>query len=265
MSGLLLWPLAGLVILIVAWRRKTLRRALLDLVVIFAVAGLVAGWWYLRSWRLYGDLSGVGSITAIMPTRTSPLTLGELGGELQGLRFSYWGMFGWFNVPSPLWAYRIADVLTVLALVGLPFALAPRRAGRWGVGLRRADLPWLVVPAAWLGLVLLALLRYDLILPALQGRLVMPAAWAVNLFLVLGWAGLVSQAGRLVRHLTPPARHSTRRSNGGRRTHGGGSVRGCAAGLAGCMGSAGALCDHQPGLPQTSSARNRHSSCGGPG
>ncbi len=183
LSGIALWALAGGVLGVIGLRRGTLRRTLGGLTVTFVLALAVAGWWYLRNWRLYGDLTGLSAMLAIVGGWSHPLSWRDLLGQFQGLRISYWALFGWFNIPLPDWVYRVLDGMTLLALLGLPLV--------WRRGEREVapdDRAWLLVPLAWIGVLLASLVRWTLLTPGMQGRLLYPAAWAINLLLVLGWS-----------------------------------------------------------------------------
>jgi hypothetical protein len=184
LGGLALWPLAVGVLLAVGLRHRTLRRTLLDLALVFAVAVAVAGWWYLRNWQLYGDPTGLNRFLEIVGRRDHLLSWRELWGEFEGLRISYWALFGWFNVPLPTWVYRVLDGFSLVALVGLPLAFLrrPRTLGP-------AHLRPLLLPVAWIGLILASLVRWTLLTPGTQGRLLFPAIWAISLLLIVGWDG----------------------------------------------------------------------------
>ena len=83
---------------------------------------LIAGWWYLRNYLLYGDplmwdvtLAAKGSVIA----RTSPFTITDLG-EFASLHFqSYWLWFGWLNIKAPGWIYGLLLLVCLIAAAGL--------------------------------------------------------------------------------------------------------------------------------------------------
>jgi len=66
---------------------------------------LIAGWWYWRNYALYNDWLGTSQLVAINGLRTESVTWSSLWGELRGLRYSFWGLFGWFNILLPNWVY----------------------------------------------------------------------------------------------------------------------------------------------------------------
>ena len=51
---------------------------------------LVAGWWYLRNWRLYGDLLGHNVFLAILGQRDVPADLAQLWRERISFIRGYW-------------------------------------------------------------------------------------------------------------------------------------------------------------------------------
>ena len=183
LSGIALWALAGGVLLVSGVRRGVGRRTLGGLSVTFGIAIVLAGWWYLRNWRLYGDPTGLNVMLAIVGGWQSPLGWRDLLGQFQGLRISYVALFGWFNLPLPDWVYRVLDGILLVAMLGLP--LIWRRGER---EVTPSDRAWLLLPVTWIGVMLLSLARWTMLTPAMQGRLLYPAAWAINLLFVLGWS-----------------------------------------------------------------------------
>jgi 4-amino-4-deoxy-L-arabinose transferase-like glycosyltransferase len=148
----------------------------------------VAGWWYLRNWRLYGDPTGITAMLDIAGRRPVTPGLSQLLGEFQGFRINFWGLFGAINVlMRPDWIYTLLDVATALALLGLvAWALTRRRAYGY------TNWPALLVPAAWIGIEFAGLVRWTSLTAASQGRLMFPAIAAICLFLALGWLGVWS-------------------------------------------------------------------------
>ncbi|MFN8486552.1 MAG: glycosyltransferase family 39 protein [Caldilineaceae bacterium] len=159
---------------------------------------LVAEWWYSRNLELYQDVLGLNVFLAIVGRRLYPPNFGQ---ELLSLLQSYWGIFGWFNVPLPAWLYWLFNALLVIAGGGLllQFYRWTQRVGR------QAD-PWhwtaltiaRVLVAMWPVAVLVALLRWTSLTPASQGRLLFPAISVLSLGLVGGLTGwLPAKLGRL--------------------------------------------------------------------
>jgi hypothetical protein len=137
----------------------------------------IAGWWYLRNYLLYGDQFAFNIWVAIAGGRPVPATLATLLGEFQGLRISFWGNFGGVNIIAPEWVYTVLDLLTACAFIGL------------FIGLVRRVLPrMLALPALWLIVIFVALVRWTMLTLASQGRLLFPAISAIAFLFATGLA-----------------------------------------------------------------------------
>ena len=218
LSGLALLLVIGVVLAWLALRRRSPQYLLLTGVVTYGAAFLVAGWWYVRNWLLFGDPTLLTQHLAIVRGRPEPVSLLDLLlREGEGLRWSFWGVFGGFNVVAGPNVYRAYDLASLLAVVGLLLALvrwlrarsarashgelaqaaggpnAPPTADATDGALPR----W--VPVALLGLwsaiLLVSLLRWSQSTMASQGRLMFPAMSAMSLALFAGWRSLVPWLG----------------------------------------------------------------------
>ncbi len=186
LQGLGLVPLSGLVVLFLAWRRRTWRIVLDAVLWVGIPAAIVAGWWYVRNVALYGDWSGLGHLTAINGQRTEPLTWEGFWPEFRGLRFSFWGLFGWFNILLPNWFYTAADILTAIGaagVVGVSVQLI-RRSPRPLVD--EVPVRLLALLIGWAVLMFVLLLYWILRATGSQGRLIFPGVIAYGILLVLG-------------------------------------------------------------------------------
>ena len=182
LQGLGLFLLAAGVGVVIAYRRRDWSVLLVAALPVALPALLIAGWWYWRNFTLYGDWTGLGHLMTLNGQREEPLEWDEWWLEFRGLRYSFWGLFGWFNILLPDWIYRVMDGVSVVALLGLlvaPFANHKRS-----------------LPAAWRAgrclLVAWALLSFALVIywvsqaTGSQGRLFFPAIGAVVILLVIG-------------------------------------------------------------------------------
>ncbi len=154
-----------------------LKRVLFSSMLCAVLVVVIAGWWYARNWLLYGDPWAFNVWVAIAGGRPTPATLATLLGEFQGFRISYWGNFGGVNIIAPDWVYTILDAFTAIAAIGLLIGLVRRKLPRL-----------LVLPAVWLALILLALVRWTWLTFASQGRLIFPAIGSVAILMVYGLA-----------------------------------------------------------------------------
>jgi len=184
LSGLALIPLSVGVLAVIAVRRRAggsfLRWG--------AIAGLltvaIAGWWYLRNWRLYGDPTGLSVMLAIAGRRPAPPSWSALLGEFTGFRMSYWGVFGAFTVVAQQWVYRFYDGLVLAAATGWILLTWRARKRLW-----TPQLLSIVPLVLWVVVVFISLVRWTSLTYASQGRLIFPAAGAVAVLLVYGLAG----------------------------------------------------------------------------
>lgn len=192
-SALGLFALAGLAFVFIAfwrWRRAPdahplpwlLRQLLWSALVVYGVAILIAGWWFVRNWRLYGDPLGLNTFVAIVGPRHPVPTLRQLWGERVGFTMSFWGFFGGMNVPMSSWLYRTLDLLAALGVMGVAIFLL---SWWWRLALE-ARLKLLLM-AAWPAIVFISLIRWTLMTIATQGRLMFAALPAIAFWLVLGW------------------------------------------------------------------------------
>ncbi|MCA1554873.1 MAG: glycosyltransferase family 39 protein, partial [Chloroflexi bacterium] len=93
---------------------------------------LIAGWWYARNVALYGDPTGLNQMLAIVGTRQgTPQVLPLLNAELEGMRKSYWGLFGGVNILAAPWAYAVLDSILNVGRVAIAFVIVQwfRRKG----------------------------------------------------------------------------------------------------------------------------------------
>ena len=186
-SGVLLWPLSAATLFWLAWRSKNLRWLVPAGLLVFGVALALTGWWFARNLRLYGDLSGFTAHLAVTGgQRQQPSDLRAIYAEFRGFRYSFWALFGWFNVLVPEPFYWITDAASTLGLAGFLLALTKRlrRGPRW-------KLEIIVLVCAWFCLVVIGLFQWTTLTYGSQGRLLFPALSAVALVLVTGWAALV--------------------------------------------------------------------------
>ncbi len=164
------------------WQAKLRRSVLMG-----GAAAVIAGWWYVRNWQLYGDPLAANMFRAEFTTQAFEFNQPSawLNGLVQ-LHESFWARFGWMNVPAPEWAILLITLVEIVALAGLAISLARRswkiaHAGHYALILLPVlALAWVIAFAMTVGLV------------AWQGRLLFMAMPAIAILLARGlahWAG----------------------------------------------------------------------------
>jgi len=183
LTGLMLLPLAAVVLGVVALRRRRLISFVGWMAMVSTSALAVGGWWYARNWLLYGDPFGLKIMPILFRTRVYRPSLLELLAEFKGLRMSFWALFGWFNILAEPWLYLAFDGLALLGMVGLLLLVFKQLRGEETLGW-----PWLLFLLLWIAVVLAGLVRWTQMTHASQGRLMYPAISAISILLFTGLA-----------------------------------------------------------------------------
>jgi 4-amino-4-deoxy-L-arabinose transferase-like glycosyltransferase len=195
LSGLVLVPIVGLSALWIA-RKHGDWRGLFTLAALMAAAWLaLAGWWFARNMMLYGELFGTRTMAAVAGQRLEPFTIQTLLNEFEGFRAAYWGWFGAVNITTVEPFYRLMDIVTVLALVGLIIYLWERRHDDESL-----------VEIGFLALTIVigggAVIAWTAQTYASQGRLLFPFLAAISPLLAIG----LSQVWHSLIHIPRAAR-----------------------------------------------------------
>jgi 4-amino-4-deoxy-L-arabinose transferase-like glycosyltransferase len=191
LSGLGLLALSLVVLTAVAARGRKWGVWLCWVAILGAAVVLIAGWWYLRNWRLYGDPTGLNAMLEAAGRRVKPFSWQQSLDEFEGFRMSFWGVFGGFDLVGPRWVYRLYDAMMLAGVVGFG-VLAWQYRARW----RSARTQLILVLVAWVSIILLSLLRWTSQTLASQGRLVFPAIAAISILLAYGLAGWATRTWR---------------------------------------------------------------------
>jgi hypothetical protein len=212
-SGLALLALAAGALVWESWhcpeRTLTQRAGFFagHLLVMLAPVVLIAGWWFVRNVRLYGDWLGLNAFYAVLGTRDVPASLAQLWSERFAFAVGYWGNFGGLNVPLPTWVIWSLNVLAVVAALGLLGNFV-----RWltaPLGTPTTRLSWLrrlwpfawdhltaarALAWAWPAAVLISWARWATVTWSSQGRLIFSAIPMWSAGLVLGLSALRAPA-----------------------------------------------------------------------
>jgi len=165
-----------------SWRARLTRAAQ-----VLLTAGVVSGWWFLRNWQLYGELTGVNMMLNTWGSRNLAQGLPELGTQLSDIWSSYWGRFGYGQIILPDWVYAALLCVSLLALVSLVWQVV---RGRIANTLGRRELVILVISVVvWLA----AVASFAVVNPTgANGRYLFPAMAAVGCLMFVGLRGLWS-------------------------------------------------------------------------
>ena len=190
-SGLVLWPTVALGLTLVAWRTRDWRSWFIRGLMLMALALIVAGWWYLRNWQLYGEPFGTERMALIAGPRPEGFGLRELLQEWPSFWYAYWGVFGAFNILAPQPFYGFVAVMTLTGLFGLALRLIRSlRARRFDRALAHLTFTFFLL------FTLAGIIRWSLMTPGSQGRLMFGGAGVIALYLALGLHSLRSTRGR---------------------------------------------------------------------
>lgn len=198
-NALALIPFTAIALIFIAWRNRwALRQLLVNGVISFSVAALVAVPYVLYTYQRYGRL--LLDRNPNNPLITSPASaIGE--GVFVSIRDAwlpqlfantfrtFWGKFGWGNVGMAEWAYGLFALFTLAGVIGC--VVGWRRAGR---NLRTALTVLLLMGAMMMALPLYRAIFFQdpMLMP---GRYLMPALTAYACLLGFGWASWGSAIG----------------------------------------------------------------------
>jgi 4-amino-4-deoxy-L-arabinose transferase-like glycosyltransferase len=179
-SALALLPLVALALCLAWWRERDIQALLARGNVIFGLAALVAAWWYVRNWVLYGD--PLAWRVWLIDIGVQPIGPVEVLRQSGQVATSFWSPYdGLF----PAWVFWALALVLALAVAGW-VRLSVRR--EWHA---RVNGEGLLLAGIWFALLVASLVRYMTITPAAAGRLLFPGMAAFALFLVLGLEAIV--------------------------------------------------------------------------
>ena len=186
------------------WLARLIGRTLLSYVLVLLPALLVAGWWYYRNLRLYGDWLGWNAFVAVLGQRSHPASLIQLWGERRGFLMAYWGLFGGVNVPMSGWIYTLLNVLLALSVGGFTIYFVRllklwvvKTKGSWHSFSSLVNNPLIFVASHFALIVCLSLatavvvglVRWATTTWSSQGRLVFTAISALSVLFMVGLVG----------------------------------------------------------------------------
>ncbi|MBN1876495.1 MAG: glycosyltransferase family 39 protein [Anaerolineae bacterium] len=144
---------------------------------VFSIAGLLAGWWFVRNWVLYGDLTGMSKLNELWYGRSAGGSWWAIEQGVPYLWSSLWARFGYGQIPLPSCIYTILLLFCGVGLLGLLWTRRSHMPGRWVFLLG--------------GIILLftgVVFYYMMIQPAgAMGRFLFPVLPAFAILVVGGW------------------------------------------------------------------------------
>lgn len=183
-SALALLLPVGMLAIVTSARQRSWRALTIAMICVALPIASISGWWFLRNWRLYRDPLGLIPFLEVVGRRYPVPSLRQLAGEYKVFLMSFWGFFGWLNVPAPNWVYAILLGFGGIGLLGVP--LAVWRAYR-ASHIATARWDWrLALLVLWPVTMAISLIRWTLMTPASQGRLIYPAISAISTLMAMG-------------------------------------------------------------------------------
>lgn len=165
-------------------KRKRLKLWLTINILLFLIAGLVAGWWFIRNQLLFGEPTGFQELTELWGVRDPRESFGLAISELPYAWSTLWGRFGFGQIPLPEAIYDGLKVFTALGLIGAILGFVRRATAKERI--------MLLFLAADVLLFSLVLFNYMLVSPAgPNGRFFFPALSAFALLIFYGLSQLV--------------------------------------------------------------------------
>jgi 4-amino-4-deoxy-L-arabinose transferase-like glycosyltransferase len=181
---LVLLALIELAYVLAVWRNRPGERSrtrpwhafLRGNLIVFGLTALIAGWWFVRNWVLYGDPAGLSVLNELWAGRSFSEGLWAIPQGLPYLWSSLWGRFGYGQLPLPEAVYQ-----------GLFWFYASALAGLFVIRRRNGSLSILALLASSVLIFTAWVLYYIAIQPAgPMGRFLFPCLPAFALLVVWG-------------------------------------------------------------------------------
>jgi 4-amino-4-deoxy-L-arabinose transferase-like glycosyltransferase len=185
---------------------KSLWRFIRANLLVLGLAGVIAGWWFIRNQVVYGDPTGFREVTELWGVRSPWESFGLAWSELPNVWSSLWGRFGYGQIPLPQGVYRALAWAAGLGGLGLLLGISRMASRNRQPGASSQSTDPSILQLALLLLVALAafatLFAYMLVSPAgSMGRFFFPGLPAFAALVFYGWSELVRLVSSLTRHL----------------------------------------------------------------
>lgn len=189
LSALGLLPLSLIVFIAAAWRRGSGASLFRWATLFLALIALLAGWWYVRNWLLYGEPLGTATMLRTFgywPQKSIREILSQR--NLKEVEIGFWATFGWGNIRVNPLIYKVLRFATLFAGVGLVIGIVRVLRGR------RLDISrglGIAILSLWVAIIFTALVRWMQVTSASLGRLLFPAISSISILLSWGLIQLV--------------------------------------------------------------------------
>ena len=120
-------PLVELALIIAVWPQRDWRGFIKANLFIVLFVALIAGWWFVRNYQLYGEPTGIQRMNELWGGRNPAESLGLAISEIPYAWSSFWGRFGYGQIPLPDAIYTGALIVSLVGLVGLIIAFVRKQ------------------------------------------------------------------------------------------------------------------------------------------
>ena len=204
LTGLTLFGVVYLALFLGLFRKKFTQKQVFGVITISLIAtALIAGWWYIRNYSLYGDPLATDANLSFWERDNSPTSLDEFEDEAERVWESFWLMLGHprvlpngevdIPIEGPSFVYVYVTGISLLGVLGVFVAFWRKPPYRDVV----------IILSSVCGLLVLALIWGTRQVEISYGRLLFPALGAFSTLMVLGWVTLIRSLGDMLGRLLP--------------------------------------------------------------
>ncbi|MFZ1397499.1 MAG: hypothetical protein WAS33_11400 [Candidatus Promineifilaceae bacterium] len=195
LNGLMLFVPWSLALLWLSWQKNSWRFLVSRFLAIGGIISLVAGWWFVRNFQVYGDPLALNIVLQVWGERLpASRTAALLWADVRYSWTNLWGRFGYGQVPLPPFVYI---TFGVLALIGLLAGVGQLLQKKWWRFLEKSETVKWIMLTVTLGVYVAALFYYIYRNPTgANGRYTFPALAALAALLTAGLFALKPLAKR---------------------------------------------------------------------
>ncbi len=148
--------------------------------IIVGVAGVVSGWFFVRNWMLYGELTAT-NIHLNLAGR-GHLSLSQIVALLPEIERTFWASFGWGQIRVADWIYELIRWGRNFAWIGFAFVIFQNlRRRQW------KTLAYIAMLTGWVAIIVALFVQWiSLVGSVSHARLMFPALPAIAILSVLG-------------------------------------------------------------------------------